>query len=187
MNQNELYHFGILGQKWGIRRYQNEDGTLTEEGRRHYSKSNDQYGRPDDARYYRDRLNLTSEVINKKTADLRKSNVGDENEIIQLHKTLEAIQDDAMEKGYDISASAMYNNKTLSQYRASTAIVDALKSVSVGSATTALATIILKNPTVALTMGVAAGGALIPTNEQIRSKWAKGTPTGFHYTVTNKK
>ena len=29
---NELYHWGIKGQKWGIRRYQNEDGTLTEEG-----------------------------------------------------------------------------------------------------------------------------------------------------------
>ena len=32
MSDYELYHHGILGQKWGIRRYQNEDGTLTEEG-----------------------------------------------------------------------------------------------------------------------------------------------------------
>lgn len=31
-----LAHFGILGQKWGIRRYQNEDGTLTEEGKARY-------------------------------------------------------------------------------------------------------------------------------------------------------
>ena len=35
-NQNELYHHGIKGQKWGIRRYQNEDGTLTEAGRKRY-------------------------------------------------------------------------------------------------------------------------------------------------------
>ena len=33
---NTLYHHGIKGQKWGIRRFQNEDGTITEEGRRHY-------------------------------------------------------------------------------------------------------------------------------------------------------
>ena len=31
---NELYHHGIKGQKWGVRRFQNEDGTLTEAGRK---------------------------------------------------------------------------------------------------------------------------------------------------------
>lgn len=31
-----LEHHGIKGQKWGIRRYQNADGTLTEAGKRHY-------------------------------------------------------------------------------------------------------------------------------------------------------
>lgn len=31
-----LEHHGILGQKWGVRRYQNPDGTLTEEGKKRY-------------------------------------------------------------------------------------------------------------------------------------------------------
>ena len=33
-----LEHHGILGQKWGLRRYQNEDGSLTEAGKRRYSR-----------------------------------------------------------------------------------------------------------------------------------------------------
>lgn len=31
-----LYHHGIKGQKWGVRRYQNDDGTLTAEGKERY-------------------------------------------------------------------------------------------------------------------------------------------------------
>lgn len=33
-----LVHYGIFGQKWGVRRYQNEDGTLTEEGKQRYNQ-----------------------------------------------------------------------------------------------------------------------------------------------------
>lgn len=36
MNEYELYHWGIRGMKWGVRRYQNPDGSLTEEGKRRY-------------------------------------------------------------------------------------------------------------------------------------------------------
>lgn len=61
---NELYHHGIKGQKWGIRRYQNEDGTLTEAGRKRYYTT-DSSGI--------DRLNKRGERFNKKNLKKFKS------------------------------------------------------------------------------------------------------------------
>lgn len=37
-NSNELYHHGIKGQKWGVRRYQNADGSLTAAGKKRYAR-----------------------------------------------------------------------------------------------------------------------------------------------------
>lgn len=36
--QDELWHWGIKGMKWGVRHYQNKDGTLTTAGKKHYGE-----------------------------------------------------------------------------------------------------------------------------------------------------
>ena len=38
--QGELYHHGIKGQKWGVRRFQNKDGSLTPAGKKRYDEPN---------------------------------------------------------------------------------------------------------------------------------------------------
>lgn len=40
---NELYHHGIKGQKWGVRRYQNYDGSYTRAGMKRYNDSLENY------------------------------------------------------------------------------------------------------------------------------------------------
>ena len=52
---NELYHHGVRGQKWYVRRWQNEDGSLTPAGRIHYGYGTmKMYTNPGNPRFIRD-------------------------------------------------------------------------------------------------------------------------------------
>ena len=85
---DELYHHGIKGQKWGIRRYQNEDGSYTEAGLKRYGAKNDKQANAlakyqereyrDTKRYYDmkekafgNKINKISDKIDKTTSPSR--------------------------------------------------------------------------------------------------------------------
>lgn len=62
---NELQHHGIKGQKWGVRRFQKSDGSLTNEGRRRYSS--------DDFKDAKKKIDKGKEVVDGATKAKKKA------------------------------------------------------------------------------------------------------------------
>ena len=89
----ELYHYGVKGQKWGVRRYQNEDGTLTAAGQ---------------ARYNSDGSNKDPKKMSDE--DLKKSNQRLQSE--QLYKQLRDRDNPAKEVGKTALASLVATGAT---------------------------------------------------------------------------
>lgn len=59
-----LAHHGILGQKWGIRRYQNEDGSLTPEGYKHYQKKDTKWAKKNYDKIYKEVYKKSRKELN---------------------------------------------------------------------------------------------------------------------------
>ena len=63
--KSELAHHGILGMKWGVRRYQNYDGTLTPAGRRHLERMDKKWIKRNEKRIYKETYNKSKREMNE--------------------------------------------------------------------------------------------------------------------------
>lgn len=87
-NTDELYHHGVLGMKWGIRRYQNKDGSYTSAGKQKYLK---------------DKTKAINNDINSiSKAGAKKSGLGkDQNSVINALKKVRQKQEEKYSKKWD--------------------------------------------------------------------------------------
>lgn len=67
-----LMHHGILGMKWGVRRYQNEDGTLTAAGKRHKAKMDERSMKKDVKWAKRHEKSIMKQANKRTKSDMRK-------------------------------------------------------------------------------------------------------------------
>lgn len=72
-DSESLAHFGTLGMRWGIRKYQNSDGTLTPAGRERYSKLADKYKTKADKYRTRNTVTGDKDMLRKAKYDTKKA------------------------------------------------------------------------------------------------------------------
>ena len=107
MENNELKHHGIIGMKWGVRRYQNKDGTLTAAGKKRASRLESQYNDLTGKKLAKSSKNTSeSQGTKKKLSDMtddelksRINRLQSEKTYLDLDKQVKALQPEQISRG----------------------------------------------------------------------------------------
>lgn len=71
MQEEIIYHHGVKGQKWGVRRYQNEDGSLTPAGKKRYAEDADSEVKESRKQDVKNRRTLSDSELEEKIKRLK--------------------------------------------------------------------------------------------------------------------
>lgn len=123
-----LIHYGIQGQRWGIRNFQNEDGSLTPEGRERYRKTKDKldksifksaktFNKSATKKYKKARINETY-TLKEYSKDLDSNNIVPGSKIDKA-KRKEALKTERYKKNVEYSnkLDILLNNPESEEYQ----------------------------------------------------------------------
>lgn len=94
MNNNELMHHGIHGMRWGVRRYQNKDGSLTAAGRKRINQLDSEYRKLTGKKLSKSSESNTVKKTSakpKKISEMTNEEIQEKINRIRLERTLESL------------------------------------------------------------------------------------------------
>lgn len=84
--EDYLMHHGILGMHWGVRRYQNEDGTLTAAGKRRKARMDEKSMKKDVKWAKRHEKSIMKQATKRTKSDMRKYEKGELRDLVKATK-----------------------------------------------------------------------------------------------------
>ena len=100
MEKNSLTHAGVKGMRWGVRRYQNKDGSLTPAGKQRYNSMSE------DAK-------AAFSLKNKRVASMSNAELRKLNERIRLEQEYSRLNPGTIKKGFAIAGGVAASLGTL--------------------------------------------------------------------------